>query len=59
MRVHAGRMDIVQQQMLDSFRAAQHGEPPPPLPGRHDREVLRELRRRLLARATAPRRPGG
>ncbi|MFD4032857.1 hypothetical protein ACFWVP_20700 [Streptomyces sp. NPDC058637] len=53
-------MDIVQQQMLDSYRAAQHGEPPPPLPGRHDREVLRDLRRHLLGRpAAAPRRPGG
>ncbi|MET8172746.1 hypothetical protein [Streptomyces clavifer] len=52
-------MDIVQQQMLDSWRAAQHGEPPPPLPGRHDREVLREVGRRLAARAAAPRRPAG
>ncbi|MFJ8617370.1 hypothetical protein ACIRD4_16070 [Streptomyces clavifer] len=52
-------MDIVQQQMLDSWRAAQHGEPPPPLPGRHDREVLREVRRRLAARAAAQRRPAG
>ncbi|WP_329209785.1 hypothetical protein OG257_21470 [Streptomyces sp. NBC_00683] len=42
-------MDIVQQHMLDSYRSAQHGEPPPPLPGRHDREVLRELRRRFHA----------
>ncbi|GAA2963348.1 MULTISPECIES: hypothetical protein [Streptomyces] len=54
-------MDIVQQQMLDSYRAARHGEAPPPLPGRHDLEVLRGLRDRLRAQATAfappPRRP--
>ncbi|MBV7669466.1 hypothetical protein STHAL_08210 [Streptomyces halstedii] len=42
-------MDIVQQQILDSYRAAQHGEASPPPPGRHDREVLRELRGRLRA----------
>ncbi|MCX5411774.1 hypothetical protein [Streptomyces sp. NBC_00059] len=50
-------MDIVQQQMLDSYRAAQHGEVPPPLPGRHDRDVLRGIRRRIRAWASAHRPP--
>ncbi|MEU8678927.1 hypothetical protein [Streptomyces sp. NPDC048560] len=52
-------MDAIQQHMLDSYRAARHGEPPPPPPGRHDREVLRALRDRLRSRTAAPRpRPG-
>ncbi|WP_326698207.1 hypothetical protein OG909_13155 [Streptomyces sp. NBC_01754] len=46
-------MDVVQQQILDSYRAAQHGEAPPPLPGRHDRAVLRELRGHLRGRLRA------
>ncbi|MFG2562463.1 hypothetical protein [Streptomyces sp. NPDC048496] len=37
-------MDAMQQHMIDSYRAAQHGEAPPPLPGRHDWEVVREAR---------------
>jgi len=40
-------MDIVQQHMLDSYRATQHGEPVPPPPGRHEWEVFRDLRRRF------------
>ncbi|MFI2783596.1 hypothetical protein [Streptomyces sp. ALB3] len=50
-------MDIVQQHMLDSYRSAQHGEVPPPPPGRHDRDVLRTLRRRVRALAAAYRPP--
>ncbi|MGW0790370.1 hypothetical protein ACWD04_19480 [Streptomyces sp. NPDC002911] len=50
-------MDIVQQHMLDSRRAAQHGEFPPPLPGSHDREVLRTIRRCIRAWAAAHRPP--
>ncbi|MFF9688887.1 hypothetical protein [Streptomyces sp. NPDC014623] len=42
-------MDIIQQHMLDSCRAAQHGEVPPPLPGTRDRDVLRAVRRRIRA----------
>ncbi|MDQ0795693.1 hypothetical protein [Streptomyces sp. B1I3] len=52
-------MDIVQQHMLDSYRAAQHGEVPPPPPGRHDRDVLRELRRRFRLRVERPGEGGG
>ncbi|MFF2410580.1 hypothetical protein [Streptomyces sp. NPDC058092] len=37
-------MNALQQHMIDSYRAAQHGEPPPPPPGRHDRSVLRTVR---------------
>ncbi|WTE34620.1 hypothetical protein OH735_16360 [Streptomyces sp. NBC_01618] len=33
-------MNALQQHMIDSYRAARHGEPPPPPPGRHDRSVL-------------------
>ncbi|HWU05085.1 MAG TPA: hypothetical protein VN520_01530 [Streptomyces sp.] len=46
-------MDIVQQHMLDSCRAAQHGEAQPPLPGTHDRDVLRIIRRRIRAWTSA------
>ncbi|MER5632711.1 hypothetical protein [Streptomyces nitrosporeus] len=49
-------MDTVQQQMLDSYRAARHGDVPPPPPGRHEAEVLRSLLGRLLA--PGPRGPG-
>ncbi|MFD6415589.1 hypothetical protein [Streptomyces sp. NPDC060194] len=30
--------------MLDVYRAAQHGDPAPPMPGRHDWQTLRALR---------------
>ncbi|WP_433916685.1 hypothetical protein [Streptomyces sp. NBC_01744] len=39
-------MDAIQQHMIDSYRAAQHGELPPPLPGRHDWAVVRDVRDR-------------
>ncbi|MFB6986476.1 hypothetical protein ACFCZT_21535 [Streptomyces sp. NPDC056230] len=39
-------MDAIQQHMFDSYRAAQRGELPPPLPGRHDWGVVREARDR-------------
>ncbi|WP_327177188.1 hypothetical protein OG599_19170 [Streptomyces sp. NBC_01335] len=53
-------MDAIQQQMFDTWRASRRGERPPPLPGTHDREVLRDLRRRYRARreAGARRRAG-
>ncbi|MEU0133856.1 hypothetical protein ABZ172_07470 [Streptomyces sp. NPDC006296] len=50
-------MDIVQQHMLDSCRAARHGEAPPPPPGTHDRAVLRAIRRRVRAWLVAHRPP--
>ncbi|MEV0141265.1 hypothetical protein [Streptomyces globisporus] len=41
-------MDAIQQHMLDTYRAAQLSEPAPPPPGRHDREVLRDMYRHWL-----------
>ncbi|MFD3654444.1 hypothetical protein ACTU45_31735 [Streptomyces sp. 24-1644] len=35
-------MDAIQQHMLDSYRAAQHGEPPPPPPFRTVRRARTE-----------------
>ncbi|MFI6155837.1 hypothetical protein ACIBCA_24490 [Kitasatospora sp. NPDC051170] len=40
-------MNALQQHLLDSHRAARHGEPAPPLPGTHDLAVLRDLVRRV------------
>ncbi|MDQ0992259.1 hypothetical protein [Streptomyces sp. V3I7] len=37
-------MSITQQYLLDSHRAHRHGETPPPAPGTHDWQVVRELR---------------
>ena len=37
-------MNAMHQHMLDSYRASQHGEQAPPLPGRHDWQVVREFR---------------
>lgn len=39
------------QHMIDNYRAYQHGEQAPPQPGRHDWQVVREVRdyRRLQA----------
>ena len=37
-------MSIVQQYLLDTHRARQHGEPGPPAPGAHDWQVVREWR---------------
>ncbi|WP_299539476.1 hypothetical protein [uncultured Streptomyces sp.] len=52
-------MDAIQQHLLDTYRTARLGVPPPPPPGRHDGEVLRELGRRLRHALGAPdRRPG-
>ncbi|MFE4452050.1 hypothetical protein [Streptomyces sp. NPDC056796] len=50
-------MDTVQQYLLDSYRAAQRGEAPPPLPGSRDRDVLRGIRRRIRAWAAVYRPP--
>ncbi|MFD5796027.1 hypothetical protein ACFWIO_21290 [Streptomyces diastatochromogenes] len=36
-------MSITQQYLLDTYRARLHGEPDPPAPGRHDRDLMREL----------------
>ncbi|MFK0287593.1 hypothetical protein ACIQVL_45020 [Streptomyces sp. NPDC090499] len=38
-------MSIVQQYLLDTYRARQHGEAAPPAPGAHVVRVVREYRR--------------
>ncbi|MEV6745110.1 hypothetical protein AB0N21_11945 [Streptomyces sp. NPDC051080] len=50
-------MDAIQQHMIDSYRAAQRGELPPPLPGRHDWGVVREARERRRFDAVIAGRP--
>ncbi|MFF1646743.1 hypothetical protein [Streptomyces sp. NPDC058240] len=50
-------MDAIQQHMIDSYRAAQRGELPPPLPGRYDWEVVREARDRRRFDAVIAGRP--
>ncbi|MFD0292980.1 hypothetical protein [Streptomyces sp. NPDC127118] len=50
-------MDAIQQHMIDSYRAAQRGELPPPLPGRHDWGVVREARERRRFEAVIAGRP--
>ncbi|MEV5594135.1 hypothetical protein [Streptomyces sp. NPDC052496] len=49
-------MNASQQHMLDAFRAAQHGESAPVLPGTGDVQAIREIRRwlRFQAVVTAP-----
>ncbi|MER5352303.1 hypothetical protein ABT093_18485 [Kitasatospora sp. NPDC002551] len=37
-------MSALQQHLLDGYRAAQHAEPAPPLPGTRDVAVLRAVR---------------
>lgn len=37
-------MNALQQHMIDAYRAARHGEAPPPLPGRDDVAALRAAR---------------
>ncbi|QDQ12922.1 hypothetical protein [Streptomyces spectabilis] len=37
-------MSVTQQFLLDSYRAAQHGQAAPPAPGVHDWQVVREVR---------------
>ncbi|MEV0172575.1 hypothetical protein AB0I00_15835 [Streptomyces sp. NPDC050803] len=50
-------MSITQQYLLDTYRARQHGEPDPPAPGAHDRQVVREWREVRRFRAVLAGRP--
>lgn len=50
-------MSITQQYLLDTYRARQLGEPVPPAPGAHDREVVRALREHRRFRAVIAARP--
>ncbi|MFK0261206.1 hypothetical protein ACIQU1_07700 [Streptomyces angustmyceticus] len=49
-------MNAAQQHLLDSYRAAQRGEPAPPAPGVHTVRTAREIKqwRRFLAVVTDP-----
>ncbi|WP_228983755.1 hypothetical protein [Streptomyces sp. DH12] len=54
-------MNVTQQYLLDTYRAAQHGTPYPPAPGGPSTPSLRPLLRALprrWARATPPGRSG-
>ncbi|ANP48651.1 hypothetical protein J2Z21_007573 [Streptomyces griseochromogenes] len=50
-------MSITQQYLLDTYRARLHGEPEPPAPGRHDLDLVRELREYRRFRAVLAGRP--
>ncbi|MFJ2743495.1 hypothetical protein ACIO3O_28025 [Streptomyces sp. NPDC087440] len=56
-------MTASQQHLFDAYRAAQHGTPTPPAPGRHDWQTVRELRDTvrddLRFRAVVAERPAG
>ncbi|CAL9303042.1 MULTISPECIES: hypothetical protein [Streptomyces] len=50
-------MSITQQHLLDVHRARSLGEPAPPAPGAHDRQVVREWRDERRFRAVLAGRP--
>ncbi|GAB7184267.1 hypothetical protein ATKI12_4098 [Kitasatospora sp. Ki12] len=50
-------MNALHQHLVDSYRAAQHGEPAPPVPGTHDLAVLRAARDRRRFEAVLAGRP--
>ncbi|MFF1380764.1 hypothetical protein [Streptomyces sp. NPDC058308] len=50
-------MSVTQQFLLDSYRAAQHGQPTPPAPGRDDWQAVREVRDYERFRAVVAERP--
>ncbi|MGW0597402.1 hypothetical protein ACWD11_09685 [Streptomyces sp. NPDC002776] len=52
-------MNVTQQYLLDTYRARQHGEPAPPAPGAHDRQVVRAWREERRFRAVLAGRPVG
>ncbi|MER5932659.1 hypothetical protein [Streptomyces sp. NPDC002054] len=50
-------MTAIEQYLIDSYRAAQHGDPMPPPPGRDDLAVLRQARSYEQFRAVLDGRP--
>ncbi|MEV7173075.1 hypothetical protein AB0O18_25665 [Streptomyces sp. NPDC093224] len=44
-------MTAIEQYLIDTWRASQHGDPMPPPPGRDDVAVLREVRSEQQFRA--------
>ncbi|WP_336323363.1 hypothetical protein [Streptomyces lavendofoliae] len=45
-------MNALHQHMIDAYRAARHGEAPPPPPGRDDVAALRAAREHLRGSRT-------
>ncbi|MCX5195851.1 hypothetical protein OOK31_18475 [Streptomyces sp. NBC_00249] len=50
-------MTAIEQYLIDTYRAAQHGDPMPPPPGRDDVAVLRAVRAESQFRAVLAGRP--
>ncbi|MFD9376262.1 hypothetical protein ACFWBH_12110 [Streptomyces sp. NPDC059999] len=50
-------MSAIEQYLLDTYRASQHGTPMPPPPGRDDVAVIREVRDRARFHAVLAGRP--
>ncbi|MEU4796463.1 hypothetical protein [Streptomyces sp. NPDC023327] len=50
-------MSVTQQYLLDTYRAAQHGERTPPAPGLRDWQAVREVRDYGRFRAVVEERP--
>ncbi|MEU9301419.1 hypothetical protein [Streptomyces sp. NPDC048269] len=52
-------MSAIEQYLIDTYRASQHGDPMPPPPGRDDLAVLHAAREYEQFRAVLDGRPGG
>ncbi|WP_404957940.1 hypothetical protein [Streptomyces sp. 147326] len=50
-------MSAIEQYLIDTWRASQHGDPTPPPPGRDDVAVLREIRSYEQVKAVVEGRP--
>ncbi|MFE3630395.1 hypothetical protein [Streptomyces goshikiensis] len=50
-------MTAIEQYLIDTYRAAQHASPMPPLPGEHDMAAFRAARARVRFRAVLDGRP--
>ncbi|MFG2983327.1 hypothetical protein ACGFYQ_19110 [Streptomyces sp. NPDC048258] len=51
-------MSAIEQYLIDTYRASQHGDPMPPPPGRDDLAVVRAARAYEQFRAVLDGRPG-
>ncbi|MCY0945056.1 hypothetical protein [Streptomyces antarcticus] len=52
-------MSAIEQYLIDTYRASQHGAPMPPPPGRDDVATLRAVRTHAQAEAVLEGRPAG
>ncbi|MFG2715014.1 hypothetical protein ACGFX2_31305 [Streptomyces goshikiensis] len=50
-------MTAIEQYLIDTYRAAQHASPMPPLPGAHDTAVIRAARAHVQFQAVLDGRP--